>query len=83
MRTHSPLAYVEKVATPILILHSRDDRRCPIAMGRMFYQALVARGVPTEMVVYPDEGHGIRQPRHREDVLRRTLAWFVRHDLQE
>jgi dipeptidyl aminopeptidase/acylaminoacyl peptidase len=83
MRTHSPLAYVEKVATPTLILHSRDDRRCPIAMGRMFYQALVARGVPTEMVVYPDEGHGIRQPRHREDVLRRTLAWFVRHDLQE
>jgi dipeptidyl aminopeptidase/acylaminoacyl peptidase len=49
----------------------------------MFYQALVARGVPTEMVVYPDEGHGIRQPLHREDVLRRTLAWFARYDLQE
>jgi dipeptidyl aminopeptidase/acylaminoacyl peptidase len=31
------------------------------------------------MVIYPDEGHGIRQPRHREDVLRRLLAWFERH----
>jgi len=83
MRTHSPLTYADKVATPTLILHSRDDRRCPIAMGRMFYQTLVTRGVPTEMVVYPDEGHGIRQPRHREDVLRRTLAWFARYDLEE
>ena len=46
----------------------------------MFYQALRARQVPTEMVVYPNEGHAIRQPRHREDVLRRTLAWFEKHD---
>jgi dipeptidyl aminopeptidase/acylaminoacyl peptidase len=30
------------------------------------------------MVIYPDEGHGIRQPRHREDVYRRVLAWFER-----
>lgn len=80
MRVHSPLTYAADVVTPTLILHSRDDRRCPIAMGRMFYQALSDRGVPTGMVIYPDEGHGIRQPRHREDVLRRTLAWFAQHD---
>ncbi len=80
MRRHSPLSYVAEIETPTLILHSRDDRRCPIPMGRMFYQALHTRGVPTQMVVYPDEGHGIRQPRHREDVLRRTLAWFAEHD---
>ena len=79
MRHHSPLAHVAKVRTPTLILHSREDRRCPIAMGYMFHQALLARGVPTGMVVYPHEGHGIRQPRHREDVLRRTLAWFEKH----
>jgi dipeptidyl aminopeptidase/acylaminoacyl peptidase len=47
-------------------------------MGRMFYRALKARGVRTQMVIYPGEGHGIRQPRHREDVLRRALAWFER-----
>lgn len=80
MRRHSPLTYAAAIETPTLILHSRDDRRCPIPMGRMFYQALHARGVPTQMVVYPDEGHGIRQPRHREDVLRRALAWFAEHD---
>jgi dipeptidyl aminopeptidase/acylaminoacyl peptidase len=47
-------------------------------MGEMFYRSLRASGVTTQMVIYPGEGHGIRQPRHREDVLRRTLAWFGR-----
>jgi dipeptidyl aminopeptidase/acylaminoacyl peptidase len=80
MRQHSPLTYAANVRTPTLILHARDDRRCPLPMGRMFYQALRARQVPTQMVIYPGEGHGIRQPRHQEDVLRRTLAWFQEHD---
>ena len=57
-------------------------RRPPLsdAMGKMFHRALLARGVPTQMVIYPGEGHGIRQPRHREDVLRRALEWFERYD---
>jgi dipeptidyl aminopeptidase/acylaminoacyl peptidase len=80
MRRHSPLTYVARVRTPTLVLHAREDRRCPLVMGRMFHEALRVRGVLTEMVVYPGEGHGIRQPRHREDVLRRTLAWFARHE---
>ena len=48
-------------------------------MGRMFHQALLANHVPTGLVIYPGEGHLIRQPRHREDVLRRILAWFEKH----
>ncbi|MBI3463483.1 MAG: prolyl oligopeptidase family serine peptidase [Planctomycetes bacterium] len=80
MRRHSPLAFADQVATPTLLLNSRDDRRCPIAMGRMFHQALLTRGVPTEMVVYPGEGHGIKQPRHQVDVLERTLDWFAAND---
>jgi dipeptidyl aminopeptidase/acylaminoacyl peptidase len=48
----------------------------------MFHQALRANKVPTQMVIYPDEGHGIRQPRHQEDVLRRALAWFARYDAE-
>lgn len=81
MRKHSPLTHIANVRTPTLILHSLNDRRCPVPMGRMFHRALKERGVATEMVIYPDEGHGIRQLPHREDVLRRTLEWFARHDL--
>ena len=80
MRKHSPLTYAANVRTPTLVLHAHDDRRCPLPMGRIFHQALRARGVPTELVIYPGEGHGIRQPKHREDVLRRALAWFAKHD---
>ncbi len=82
LRKHSPLTYADKIETPTLILHARDDRRCPLPMGKAFHQALVARNVPTQMVIYPDEGHGIRQPRHREDVLRRVLAWFAEYDVK-
>lgn len=80
MRKHSPLTYADKVKTPTLVLHSREDRRCPLPMGLAWHQALRSRGVATQMVVYPGEGHGIRQPRHREDVLRRVLAWFAKYD---
>jgi len=80
LRKHSPLTYAPQVKTPTLVLHARDDRRCPLPMGRAFYEALKANGVPTEMIIYPDEGHLIRQPRHREDVLKRTLAWFAKFD---
>lgn len=79
MRKHSPLTYVDRVKTPTLILHAEKDRRVPLPMGKAYHQALLSRGIPTEMVIYPNEGHGIRQPRHREDVLRRVLAWFEKH----
>jgi dipeptidyl aminopeptidase/acylaminoacyl peptidase len=82
MRRHSPFTYAPQVRTPTLLLHARDDRRCPVAMSTMFHQALRAHGVETQMVIYPNEGHIIRDPRHREDLLRRTLAWFARHDLK-
>ena len=59
MRKHSPLTYADKVKTPTLILHARDDRRCPLPMGKAFHQALLARDVPTQMVIYPE-----RRPRH-------------------
>ncbi|MBX7208135.1 MAG: S9 family peptidase [Verrucomicrobiaceae bacterium] len=80
MREHSPLTYANKVRTPTLILHSLNDRRCPMPMGRMFHRALQKNGVDTQMVIYPDEGHPIKQLPHREDVLRRVLEWFEGHD---
>jgi len=83
MHEHSPLSYAAAVRTPTLILHSANDRRCPLPMGIMFYRALKRHGVETELVIYPDEGHPIKQLPHREDVLRRVLDWFKRHDLAE
>jgi dipeptidyl aminopeptidase/acylaminoacyl peptidase len=76
MRQHSPLTHAHKVKTPTLILHSANDRRCPLPMGRAFHQALLRVGVKTQLVIYPNERHSIAQPRHRADKLQRILAWF-------
>ena len=82
IRDHSPLADAFRVKTPTLILHSANDRRCPLPMGRVYYQALKANGVETQMVIYPDEGHPIKQLPHQEDVLTRVLEWFGKHDVE-
>ena len=81
MHQRSPLTHASKVQTPTLILHAANDRRCPLPMGVMYYRALKESGVETEMVIYPDEGHPIRQLPHMEDVLIRVLDWFARHDV--
>jgi dipeptidyl aminopeptidase/acylaminoacyl peptidase len=83
MREHSPLTYAGKVRTPTLILHSLNDRRCPVAMGKMFHHALKEHGVETHMVIYPNEGHPIRQLPHREDVIWRVFDWFEKHDARK
>jgi dipeptidyl aminopeptidase/acylaminoacyl peptidase len=83
MREHSPLTYAANVRTPTLILHAVNDRRCPLPMGKMYYRSLKSAGVETRLVLYPDEGHPIRQLAHREDILRRVLAWFAEHDVVE
>lgn len=80
MRQHSPLTHAHQVRTPTLILHATNDRRCPVAMGKMFYRVLKENGVDTQLVLYPDEGHPIKQLPHREDVLRRVLNWFEKHN---
>jgi len=81
MRERSPITYAPQVRTPTLFLNSLNDRRCPIAMASMFYRALKKVGVETEMVIYPDESHIIRQLPHREDIVRRVIDWFERHDV--
>jgi dipeptidyl aminopeptidase/acylaminoacyl peptidase len=45
----------------------------------MTLRALEARGVPTGLMVYPDEGHGFRKPANQRDAAWRTLAWFLEH----
>jgi dipeptidyl aminopeptidase/acylaminoacyl peptidase len=72
----SAIDYIKKVKTPTLIVVGDRDGECPAPQSFEFWHALRAEGVPTELVVYPDEGHGFRSPEHRRDVLERALAWF-------
>ena len=82
-RAHSPMSYVRQAKTPTLIMHGIEDKRVPLPQGEEFYAALKAAGVETEFVKYPREGHGIGEPRHWMDVLKRQMAWFKKYTALE
>ncbi|MER8678218.1 prolyl oligopeptidase family serine peptidase [Mesorhizobium sp. M1153] len=75
----SPIVRLDGPTTPTLIIHGELDRCTPLGQGQEFYSALLERGVPAELVVYPREGHSFEESAHRLDKARRTLGWFDRY----
>lgn len=78
-RKYSPMTYVDKVKTPIMITHGEQDRRVPIQQAEQYYRSLKANGVEAMFVRYPREGHGIAEPNHQIDLVGRQLEWFSKH----
>jgi dipeptidyl aminopeptidase/acylaminoacyl peptidase len=74
----SPISYVHRVRTPLLILHGANDERVPVSQGRFIARGLREYGIPFELVVYPREPHAIRERAHQIDLLRRLRAWTER-----
>lgn len=72
----SPVRNIKADATPTLLYVGERDVECPPMQSRQFWRALRARGVPTKLVVYPDEGHGIVAADHAEDLSRQVVQWF-------
>ena len=78
-RKWSPITFVEKVKTPLMITHGERDQRVPIAQGEQYYRSLKKRGVEVIFLRYPREGHGIQEPNHVIDLMNRQLEWFDSH----
>jgi dipeptidyl aminopeptidase/acylaminoacyl peptidase len=76
---HSPMFNIKNAQTPTLVIHGLSDDRVPPEQGFQLYRALQRRGVPTEMVTYPRQPHGFREPKFIQDVGERVLAWFDTH----
>jgi dipeptidyl aminopeptidase/acylaminoacyl peptidase len=72
----SPITFIKNVKTPTLVVVGERDGECPAPQSFEFWHALKTLGVKTELVVYAGEGHALRQPKNRLDVLKRTLNWF-------
>jgi dipeptidyl aminopeptidase/acylaminoacyl peptidase len=72
----SPMTYIKNVKTPTLILVGDSDAECPAPQSYEFWHALRTLGVKTQLVVYPNEGHRVRQPEHVRDILERSIGWF-------
>jgi len=80
---HSPLAYAGKINTPLLLIHSDGDLRCPVSQAEELFTALRLQRKPVEFVRYPAEtSHGLSRsgpPDLRLDRLHRNLAWLDKH----
>lgn len=76
--TTSPMTYITDASTPTLIQHGEFDRRVPIPNAYQLYQGLQDMGVPVELVVYRDFGHGITRPREQLAALWHNWRWFGR-----
>jgi dipeptidyl aminopeptidase/acylaminoacyl peptidase len=76
---HSPLAYIENVETPLLILHSEIDYRCPIEQAEQLFIALKRLGKKTKFVRFPEENHELSRsgkPSLRKSRLDHIVEWF-------
>jgi dipeptidyl aminopeptidase/acylaminoacyl peptidase len=78
-RKWSPMTYVDRVKTPLMITHGERDLRVPISQGEQYYRALKKRDVEVIFLRYPREGHGIQEPNHQIDLFQRQLEWFDSH----
>jgi dipeptidyl aminopeptidase/acylaminoacyl peptidase len=81
-RRQSPITYVRDINTPMLILHSEDDLRCPIAQADELFTSLRLLGRDVEMVRFPGESHELSRsgaPRHRVQRMDVMLDWFDRY----
>ena len=75
----SAINFIKQAHTPTLLVVGDRDGECPAPQSFEFWHALRDEHVPTQLVVYPNEGHGFVDPVHRTDVMERTLEWFSRY----
>ena len=79
---HSPFTYAHRIETPLLILHSEDDLRCPIAQGEQLFTTLRVLKRDVELVRVPAESHELTRsgsPIHRVMRFELLLEWFDRY----
>jgi dipeptidyl aminopeptidase/acylaminoacyl peptidase len=77
-RSRSPVFFADRVTTPTLLTAGTEDRCTPPGQAIEFYRALRDRGVPSEVAIYPGEGHGVRKLPAFLDQVTRMTAWFER-----
>ncbi len=75
----SAINFIKRVKTPTLVVVGDRDGECPAPQSFEFWHALRAEGVKTQLVIFPNEGHGFRDPAHIRDLEAREVAWFAQN----
>ncbi|WP_298195152.1 S9 family peptidase [Novosphingobium sp.] len=79
LRLSEPLLHADRIKTPTMFMGGIADDNVPLIGGQQLYQALKITGVPTRLIGYPDENHGIARPSFQRDRLERIVDWYKQH----
>src|SRR5216117_1288095 len=75
----SPIHFIKKVKTPTLVIVGERDAECPSSQSYEFWHALKTLGVPTQLIIYPGEGHLFIKPANQADRMDQTVGWFDKY----
>jgi dipeptidyl aminopeptidase/acylaminoacyl peptidase len=74
-----PFLHADRIKTPTLFLGGERDFNVPVEGGQQMYQALRSLGIDTQLIIYPNENHGITRPSYIRDRYERYLAWYDKY----
>jgi dipeptidyl aminopeptidase/acylaminoacyl peptidase len=74
-----PFFKADRIRTPTLFVVGEKDFNVPAIGSEQMYQALRSLGVPTQLVIYPNQYHGITTPSYKKDRLERYLGWYAKY----
>jgi dipeptidyl aminopeptidase/acylaminoacyl peptidase len=77
-RVSFPFLHADRIKTPTLFQCAEKDFNVPCLGAEQMYQALRALDIPTQLVIYPGQHHGLRVPSYLRDRMQRNLAWYQR-----
>ncbi|PYL79619.1 MAG: hypothetical protein DMF21_12135 [Verrucomicrobia bacterium] len=75
----SPIHFITNVKTPTLVIVGERDAECPASQSYEFWHALKTLGVPTQLIIYPGEGHLFIKPENQADRMDKTVGWFDKY----
>jgi dipeptidyl aminopeptidase/acylaminoacyl peptidase len=79
MKLSYPFFHADRIKTPTLFVVGEKDFNVPAAGSEQMYQALRSLGIDTQLVIYPDQFHGITKPSYKKDRLERYVCWYDRY----
>jgi dipeptidyl aminopeptidase/acylaminoacyl peptidase len=74
-----PFFHADRIKTPVLFMSGLKDFNVPTAGSEQMYMALKSQNIPTELILYPNQYHGITVPSYQVDRLARYIKWFDKY----
>jgi dipeptidyl aminopeptidase/acylaminoacyl peptidase len=76
LKVSYPFFHADRIQTPTMFMCGEKDFNVPLINSEQMYQALRSLNVPTKLIIYPGQYHGLSKPSYNQDRLERMIAWY-------